>query len=49
MKAKNNKLLILNEPTNYTKPISYIDFKKWLEALKLENGFHVHQLGMKLD
>jgi ATPase subunit of ABC transporter with duplicated ATPase domains len=34
MEAKNNELLILDEPTNYMKEVSNINSKKWLEAMK---------------
>jgi hypothetical protein len=33
-KLKNDELFILDEPTNYMKPISNIDSKKWLKAMK---------------
>jgi hypothetical protein len=33
-KLKNDELFIFDEPTNYMKPISNIDSKKWLEAMK---------------
>ena len=36
MKPKNNELLILDEPTNYMKLTSNIDFKKWLKYMKSE-------------
>jgi len=36
MEAENDEFLILDEPTNYIKPISDIDSKKWLETLKSE-------------
>ena len=34
MKATNDKLLILYEPTNYMEEIFNIDFFKWFEAMK---------------
>jgi ABC-type multidrug transport system ATPase subunit len=39
MEADDDKLLILNEPTNYMKAISNIDFKKWLESMKSKMDF----------
>jgi ATPase subunit of ABC transporter with duplicated ATPase domains len=34
MTAKNNELLILDEPTNYMELISDTDFKKWFQGIK---------------
>jgi hypothetical protein len=36
MKAENDELLMLDESTNYMEPISDIDSKKWLKAIKSE-------------
>jgi ABC-type cobalamin/Fe3+-siderophores transport system ATPase subunit len=34
VEANDDELFILDEPTNYVKIISNIDFEKWLEAMK---------------
>ena len=34
MEANDDELFILDEPTNYVKIITNIDFEKWLEAMK---------------
>jgi len=39
MDAENDKLLMINEPTNYIESISDIDSKKWFEAMKSEMDF----------
>ena len=39
MKAKNNELLIFDEPTNYMELTSNIDSKKWLKYIKYEMDF----------
>ena len=39
MDAENEKLLMINEPTNYIEAISDIDSKKWFEAMKSEMDF----------
>ena len=44
MEINDDELFILDEPTNYMKAISNIDYGKWLEAMKSKkNGLHVHQ------
>jgi ABC-type lipopolysaccharide export system ATPase subunit len=39
MEAENNELPILDEPINYIEPISDIDSKKWIEAMKSKINF----------
>jgi hypothetical protein len=34
MEINDDELFILDEPTNYMKAISNIDYRKWLEAMK---------------
>lgn len=36
LESWNDELLILDEPINYMKPISDIDSRKWLKAMKSE-------------
>jgi len=39
MDAKNDKLLMIDEPTNYIEAISDIDSEKWFEGMKFEMDF----------
>jgi len=39
MKVENDELLMFDESTDYMKPISDIDSKKWLKATKSEMNF----------
>jgi hypothetical protein len=39
MDAKNDKLLMIDEPTNYIEAIFDIDYEKWFEVMKFEMDF----------
>jgi ABC-type cobalamin/Fe3+-siderophores transport system ATPase subunit len=50
MKAKNNKLLILDEPTNYIELIYNINSNKWLKVMKSKMDFmYINQVWMDLS
>lgn len=50
MEAKNNELLILDEPTNYMKEVSNINFEKWLEDMKFQmDSMYTNQLQTFVD
>ena len=50
MEAKNNELFILDEPTNYMKEVSNINFEKWLEDMKFQmDSMYTNQLQTLVD